>query len=332
MARAKGSRPAGGALGAALLALFLAGGLPTVAAAKDKVAFTMRDDRITESSGLVRDTAAQLYWTVNDSGSSGVVYGVTASGAVRGTLRYRAPVQDVEAVALHDNRLYAADIGDNDEKRDQVTVYYFLNPRANGLTVTYNAYDFRYPDGAHDAETLLVDGAGRLYLVTKGATGGIYVAPKEPSRDEVNVLRKVADAPALVTDGVFLPGDDQIALLTASSVEVLDAGTYRTVATAPLPAVRQPESLAVNLAGNGLLVGTEGTNSKVYAVAIPTAASATPSATPTASSAPGDTDDSGDTDAATPTAQARRGTYLAVGLAALVAIVAGVVVGVVRKP
>lgn len=313
-----------------VLALFLAVGLPGLAAAKDKVAFTLTDDRITESSGLARDTAAQLYWTVNDSGSEGVVYGIGANGKVRGTLSYRAPVEDVEAVAVHGNRLYVADIGDNDGNRDEVTVYYFLNPRASGLTVMYNAYDFRYPDGPHDAETLLVDGAGRLYLVTKGAKGGIYVAPKDPSRDGVNELRLVGAAPALVTDGVFLPGDDQIALLTSSSVVVLDAGTYRQVASATIPAQKQAESLAVNLAGDGLLVGSEGKASKVYAVAVPGAAS--PSPTPSASASADDSGNEDDSDTATPTGQSRRGTYLAVGLAALVALVAGVVVAAVRKP
>lgn len=321
------------------LALLLAGGVPSLAAAKDTVAFTLRDDRITESSALARDTAAQLYWTVNDSGSAGVVYGVQADGEVDGTLRFRAPVSDVEALAVHDNRLYVADIGDNTRSRAMVTVYYFLNPRANGLTVTYNAYDFRYPDGAHDAETLLVDGTGRLYIVTKGAEGAVYAAPAKPSRDGVNDLEKVGPAPALVTDGLFLPGDRQIALLTYSSVVVLDAATYRQVATATIPAQRQAESLAVDLAGDGLLVGSEGKDSKVYAMAIPGAASAPPSpsasgsasaaASGSASADPGSDDE--DLETAPPTSS-RRGTYLAVGLAGLVALVAGVVVALARKP
>ncbi len=317
------------------LALLLAGGLPSLAVAKDTVAFTLRDNRITESSALARDTAAQRYWTANDSGSAGVVYAVQPDGKVSGTLRYRAPVTDVEALALHDNRLYVADIGDNNRERSMVSVYYFLNPRANGLTVTYNAYDFRYPDGAHDAETLLVDGAGRLYIVTKGADGAVYAAPTEPSRDDVNELEKVGPAPPLVTDGVFLPGDRQIALLTYSSVIVLDAQTYKQVATATIPAQRQAESLAVNLAGDGLLVGSEGKNSKVYAMPVPGAPSATASpsasgsAPSTASANPGSDDEELES---TPPTSSRRGTYLAVGLAGLVALVAGVVVALARKP
>jgi hypothetical protein len=336
MASARGpARPAGrrGAT-AGVLALLLAGGFPALAAAEDTVAFTIRDSRITESSGLARDVAGGLYWTANDSGSDGTVYGLDPDGKLRGTLNYRADPVDVEAVAVQDDRLYVADIGDNDANRDLVTVYYFANPRASGLTVTYNAYDFRYPDGAHDAETLLVDGAGRLYIVTKGGKGGIYAAPRTPSRSGTNVLRRVGDAPAVVTDGVFLPDDRGIALLTYGSVEVLDPTTYATVASAPIPAQKQAESLAVSLEGDTLLVGSEGRGSKVYAIPVPGAPTATPTPSPTAEATPSDSGEdspAGEEDAAAPSAS-RRGTLLAVGLAGVVAVVAGVVVTLVRRP
>jgi hypothetical protein len=321
---------------AVLLAGALAGGFPAAAAAEDTVAFTIRDPRILESSGLARDVAGRLYWTINDSGAGGVVYGLEPDGRLRGTFSYRATPTDVEAIAVHGNRLYVADIGDNNGDRDMVTVYYFLNPRAAGLTVPYNAYDFRYPDGAHDAETLLVDDTGRLYVVTKGVPGGIYAAPKVPTRTGTNELRRVADAPALVTDGVFLPDGRGIALLTYGSVQILDAATYRPVASAPVPAAqRQAESLAVSLDGNALLVGSEGRRSRVYSVPVPAGAAPTPTASagPTTTTAPSDSGaDESDTDSEpTPTAS-RRGTLLAVGLAAVVALVAGVVVGLARRP
>lgn len=328
MSRARGAA-------ASLLALLLVGAFPGVAGAADTVAFTLQDPRITESSGLARDEAAGLYWTVNDSGATGVLFGVGPDGRVRGTLNYRAQPRDVEAVALQGDRLYAADIGDNGSVRDMVSVYYFTNPRANGLTVTYNSFDFRYADGPHDAETLLVDDDGRLYVVTKGTRGGIYAAPRTPSRTAVNVLERVGDAPALVTDGVFLPGGSQIALLTYGSVVVLDATTYEQVSTQSLPALRQSESIAVNLAGDGLLVGSEGRNSKVYALPLPAgtvaAAPSGPGAATSTADPAGGEDAEAEEDAAPPDPRGR-GTYLAVGLAGLVALVAGVVVAAVRRP
>lgn len=323
-------RPARRGVLAGLLGLLLAGGLPAAAGAEDTVAFSIEDRRITESSGLARDEANALYWTVNDSGDEGTVYGLEDDGSLRGTLNFRAQPTDVEAVAVDGDRLYVADIGDNDGSRAMVSVYFLTNPRANGLTVTYNSYDFRYEDEAQDAETLLVDPDGRLLVVTKGAQGGIYEAPVSPSRSGTNVLTRVGDAPALVTDGVFLP-DGRIALLTPASVEVLDGESYAPVSTTPIPEQPQAESLAVNLAGDGLLVGSEGRNSKVFALPLP--GDATPSADPDAS--PADSGEDPDADPAdedtTPVA-GRRGTMLALGLAAVVAVVAGLVVAVVRKP
>ncbi len=314
--------------GGFVLALLLTGLFPGVAAAADTVAFRIKDVRITESSGLAADPDAGIYWTVNDSGSTGTAYGVEPDGKVRGTLNYRVEPVDVEAVAFHDDRLYVADIGDNEAVRDQITVYYFNQPRASGLTVGYRAWDFEYPDGAHDAEALLVNGNGRLFVVTKEAMGGIYRAPKEPTASGVNRLTRVGDAPSLVTDGTFLPGGDQLALLSYNKVTVLDAKSYEQAAEADIPKQKQAESLAVSLDESTLLVGSEGKRSRVYAIPIPGASTASPTPTATAS---GQTD-SGDVDEDTEGSGGlgNAGTFLAVGLAGFVALVAGVVVARAR--
>lgn len=313
--------------GALVLAGLTLGLWPAVAAAEDAVAFTIADSRITESSGLAADLDAGLYWTVNDSGDSGLAYAITPAGKVRGTLGFRVAPVDIEAIAFSNNRLYLGDIGDNQAERREITVYYFDNARPNNQITTYNSWDFRYPDGRHDAEALLVSPTGRLYIVTKGGDGAIYVAPKAPSSVEVNKLTKVADAPDQVTDGVFLP-DGSMALLTYGSVEVVDAKTYQTVARAKITKQKQAESLSLSLDGSSLLVGSEGRNSKVYSMAVP--ASATPSPTP---SGGGDTDPEPDTeDDPANSAAGNRGTWMAVGVAGFVAVVAGVVVGFVRRP
>lgn len=309
-----------------------------LAVAADPVAFVIEDPRITESSGLAADREAGVYWTVNDSGAQGAVYGVTSRGAVQGVLSYRAAPVDLEAVAVHNRRLYVADIGDNGGRRPFVSVHFFDNPPAGNQTLPYRSYDFAYPDGPHDAETLLVDGAGRLYLVTKGIEAGIYAAPAQPSRQSVNRLRRVADAPAFVTDGVFLPGGKQIALRTYVSVLLLDARSYQVTARAVVPLQRQGESLAVNLDGRSLLIGSEGRRSPVLQIPVPDAmgdvpdganqppsGSASPSPTPSRSQDDPDPDD-------VPTPQtSRTGSILALSLAALVALVAGVVVAARRS-
>lgn len=317
------------AAGAAVLALGLATAFPVTAGAAGKVAFTIKDSRVTENSGMARDTRNKVYWAVNDSGALGVVYGIDASGKVKGTLRYNAFPVDAEAVAWNKDRLYVGDIGDNDKKRKTIRVYYFDDPQPNDKTRTYKAWDFRYPDGAHDAETLLVTPQGRLYIATKEVKGGLYQAPEKPSRDGVNKLKRVHDLPSTLTDGVVLPGGKQIALLTYAKVLVVDAKTYADKGSADVTGVPQAEALAVGLDGTSLMVGGEGKSSKVYSMSVPGAAPA-PGAGSTTSTDPGSDEDPDDTASAPVSRQ--RGTYLAVGLAAVVAVVAGVVVGVVRRP
>ena len=330
MARA---RRALAGLVAAGASVMLIGLLPSTAAAEDTVAFTMKDPRIVQPSGLARDVAAGLYWTTDSGAAGGVAYGITASGIVRGTLSYRAQPVDVEALALVDDQLYVADIGDEKGNRAFVTVYLFANPRASGLTVTYHAFDFAYPDGPHDAEALLVDDTGQMFIVTKTAKqGAIYEAPAVPSRTTVNQLTRVASAPAGVTDGTFLPDGGKIALRTEKAVYLLDPSTYEITASADVPAQAAGRSLAVGLDDDSLLVGGQGKQAKVYAVPLPTslrAGSPSPTASASPTAGPGDTGDDTGSDTS---GQGRRGTLLAVGLAGLVAAVAGVVVGVVRRP
>ena len=317
------------AVGAAVLALGVATAFPVTAGAAGKVTFTIKDSRVTENSGMARDTKNKVYWAVNDSGSLGVVYGIDSTGKVKGTLRYNAFPTDAEAVAWNKDRLYVGDIGDNGAKRKSVRVYWFDDPKPDDKTRTYHAWDFRYPDGAHDAETLLVTPQGRLYIATKAVKGGLYEAPEKPSTDGVNTLKRVGDVPSTITDGVVLPGGKQFAYLTYAKVLVVDAGSAKEQASADVTGVAQAEALTVGLDGTSLLVGGEGKRSKVYSMPVPGAAS-TPGATSTASSDPGSDEDPDDTPSAPVSRQ--RGTYLAVGLAALVAVVAGVVVGVVRRP
>lgn len=328
---------------ASALGLVWLGVLPAQA---EEVAFTISDERITESSGLAADPDRGGYWTVNDSGDRGIAYALDENGDTTGTLEWQAEPIDVEALALADNTLYVGDIGDNEGSREFVTVFFFTDPSPDGQR-QYGAYDFRFPDGARDAEALLADASGRLFIVSKEEGGGIYAAPQEPSRQGVNELTRVGDAPPYVTDGVFLP-DGRMALRTYVSVEVVDPSDgYASAARAALPGQPQGESIALELGGDGLLVGSEGKESDVLRVPVPDSvgdapeppASPAPEETPTPepSADPSDAgeqnpDDQGaedekDSDQESDTeGRSRQGTWVAVGAAFAVAAAAGVVV------
>ncbi|MFT4295308.1 MAG: hypothetical protein QM582_07840 [Micropruina sp.] len=261
-----------------------------------QVEFVITDDRIAGSSGLAADPVNQVYWTMNDVGDPGVVYAVDKSGKTVGTLRYDAAPTDVESIAYSDGRLYVGDTGGNREKRPVFTVYEFTRPRPDNSVQPFRALRFSYPDGPHDTEAMLVDSHGRFTFVTKGAEQGlIFTAPAQLSSTEPNPLTQVGEAPQYVTDGTVL-ADGRMILRNYVAVFRLDPASWQIVAAAGTPPLKQGESVTAPLRGRGLLIGSEGKESEVLRVPVPTtlgrlptianspavepSASATPSASP----------------------------------------------------
>ena len=265
-------------LGCALLAP------PADAAGRDPVPsstlFTIEDDEIFESSGLV-DTDEVVY-TVNDSGSDAVVYGIDPdSGRTVSRTTYADDAEDVEALAPGaDGTVWAGDIGDNPQHRDDVTVHR-VEPRDGEHPGT--PYTLTYPDGAHDAETLLVHPrSGRVFVVSKSVFGGtVYAAPRDLSTGSANRLRPFARVAGLVTDGSFFPDGRHVVLRTYGTATVYTFPGFEPVGTVELPAQRQGEGISVSPSGR-VLVSSEGMRAEVLRVDLPAALTA-PTASPSGS-------------------------------------------------
>jgi hypothetical protein len=241
------------------------------------------DPDIVESSGLAFTATTQggLVHTVNDSGDSGRVFTVdTATGSTVGVTSWDADPVDVEALApAGRGHVWVADIGDNRRVRDSVEV--LRVPVGPGdRTVTPEAYELVYPDGARDAEALLADPlTGRLHVVTKGVFAGtVYAAPRRLRTDRPNRLVEVAEAPGLVTDATFLPGGGGVVMRTYSSAHLVAYPSWQPVASWELPAQDQGEGIAY--AVGQVLVSTEGARSEVLAVDLPAEAGPTDLAGP----------------------------------------------------
>lgn len=255
-----------------------------------RVVFRLQDPALDESSGLaVSRRHPGIVWTHNDGGSQARVVALDRRGRSTAVLTLRGiDPFDLEALAPgKDARggaaLFLGDIGDNSRVRRDVSVFRFREPhRLRSQVVPAEWFRLRYPDGAHDAEALLVDPRdNRLWIATKDLLGGgLYRAPDKLSTQETNVLERVADVPGLITDGAFLV-DGRFVLRSYATVYLYDA-PGRLRAQAPLPAQEQGESVAVD--GNRLLVGSEGSGSAVYAVPVPRVAS--PPESPPPSSPP----------------------------------------------
>ena len=154
--------------------------------------FRFKDSEIVESSGLVIE--GDLAHTINDSGDTGRVFTVdTATGETVGVSFWADGPDDVEALApAGPGHVWVADIGDNSTSRDSIQVTRV--PVGQGdRTVDEETIDLVYPDGARDAETLLVHPVtGRLYVATKGFFAGeLYAAPPELADDAPNILGSI---------------------------------------------------------------------------------------------------------------------------------------------
>ncbi|MEV4321866.1 hypothetical protein AB0J37_06545 [Microbispora rosea] len=262
---------------------------------RERLLFRIRDERVGESSGLaVSPTHKGIVYTHNDSGNGPQIYAIGPDGRTRATFTIgNAEARDWEGIAASTDRatgrgvLWIADIGDNmDGAWPDVSVYKVVEPRTmEDATLRAVRYRFRYADGPRNAEGVMVDPrTGRLYVVSKELSGGVYAAPAKLRTDKVNVLRRVGSAPLMATDAAYAPDGSSFVIRTYFSASVYRSpGTL--IAHVTMPPLRQAESIAYTRDGLALLTGSEGKDSPVYRVPLPAAARPAPSPTPARTSA-----------------------------------------------
>ncbi len=231
------------------------------------VVFAFTDPEIVESSGLVAREG--LFVTVNDSGDGGRVFTVDPdSGDTVGTTTWDESPTDVEAVApAEDGEVWVGDIGDNLQVRDGIRLHRVaVGP--GDLSGTAASYDLVYPNGAHDAESLLVHPeTGQVFVAAKEFIGGFYAAPEELSESGTNRLKKLGDV-AYSTDGAFFPGGEHVVLRDYGSATVYTFPGLDVVGEFELPDQEQGEGIAVDEEGE-VYVSSEGEYAEVLHVELP---------------------------------------------------------------
>lgn len=276
--------------------------------------------------GMAFEPGNSRLWLAGPEADSGSLVEATSGD----TRTFGGEPESVQALAWSEGRLWVGDIGDEGASREFVVIFRLGEP--DGGRSSYFAYDFEYEDGARDAKAMLISGRGNIYIVSAGADAGIYRAPADPSRERMNTLTRVADAPEGVTDGVFLTDGSTMALRTAEGIEYIDAFTWETLVTDTITGAPGDESIAVGqddeiyVGGNPTIrtaqVPASDTTTTVSPAPEPATATSSASASPsaTASTAPTEPDDG-----PSMTGPNRTGTITAVALAGLLAVVAGAV-------
>lgn len=244
----------------------------------------VRLDGLPEASGMaVSRTMPGTVWLHNDSGAPELT-AVRSDGTAAGRVSLSgAALEDWEAMSIGPcgggHCLFVGDIGDNDAARSHVTIYRLREPsKASGSAKVDGVFRASYPDGAQDAEALIVAPDGRLHIVTKGETGpaALYRFPRDLVAGSTLRLERVGEPlskgalaqAARITDGAVSPDGRWVALRSRTSVTLYPAaaffkGTFRSARTVDLQSLGEPqgEALAFSSAGT-ILLGGEGGGGK----------------------------------------------------------------------
>lgn len=254
---------------------------------------TISDPAITESSGLVVSIDDDdLAYTINDSGSSPIVYAIQiSSGDTVGTARLDAELVDTEALSIdRQGTLWIADTGDNRSVRTDVALYSTPAPgRTSDVTTSPSQFPISYPGGPLDVEALAVNPVtDEKFLISKGLFGGTVFALPDPlvEGQDNRATALEGDIPGIITDAAFTPDGRYVVARDYSEAYVLDASTWQIVSSQDLPAAEQGETLAVEATGRSFLVGSEGSDSPLNRISLSTPEPAATSAQPSPSSPP----------------------------------------------
>lgn len=173
---------------------------------------TVESPIIVEASGLAASRAFPgVFWVHNDSGDLPRIYAMNESGEHLGIYSLAGASHfDYEDIALGfgpklgSDYLYVGDIGDNGHVRPNIIIYRVPEPAVDAsqspVVVSLSdveALTLTYPDGPRDAETLMVDVNGDLYVVSKDSTtfGQVYRARFPQSTSESTEMEFVATLP-----------------------------------------------------------------------------------------------------------------------------------------
>ena len=311
---------AGTALAAVIVgavpAVLLTSGAAAAGAAAPTTLCQVRDDRLTEISGMVATDDG--YVVVNDGADDEArrrIFFLDKRCAVTRTVSYPSRPRDTEDLAIgSDGTLWVADIGDNDRTRQTIGLWR-LAPGADRPVL----HRMAYPDRPHDAEALLLDASGRPLIVTKGGSSTIFLyAPTTALKPGVTTpLASVGQLTlpstttsnpfsflgrGVVTGAASAPDGRRVALRSYADAfeydvpggDVVAALTTGTPRITPLPDEPQGESITYSRDGRSLLTVSEsagqpaGTRPTIlrYPAATATAAAPQPAESTTAAAPP----------------------------------------------
>jgi hypothetical protein len=239
-----------------------------------------------EISGIVASLShPNVYYVHNDSGDIPRFFAIDGAGKALATYAvFGASAVDWEDIARGPcpagTCVFLGDIGDNKETRSSYAVYRVGEPTLiASATLPAETFPFTYPDGSHNAETLLVHPTtGVITVVTKTVMGSdVYEFPMPLTPGKSAILKKVGSfmvplGIALVTGGDVHPQAKGVLIRTYTNVFYYPMKLGASVASALLgPGCTEPaafenqgEAIGWLASGKGYITTSEGANSPVH--------------------------------------------------------------------
>ena len=264
-----------------------------------EVAGTIAHRDIREASGLARSHRRNdRLWTLNDGDGGPFLYAIGTDGADHGVLQLRgARNRDWEGLASFEVGgtpwLLIADVGDNNARRDEYTLYVVEEPALDvdgeAAAAPARRILFRYPDGAMDCEAIAVEvPEERILLLTKRTVPAVlYRLPLFPAdEDTIQVAERLGDlsnVPQPTREDIdrapieknwhwqptgmdISPSGDSMVVLTYAAAWYLERkpgegwvpALRRQPARLDLAGIRDAEAVTFDASGEAIYVAVEG--------------------------------------------------------------------------
>ena len=137
-------------------------------------------DILRESSGVAWSRSREdILFSHNDGGHPASIYAIDFEGALKGEIPLEGVSnRDWEDIATAEcdtgSCIYIADVGDNEEVRNRITLYRVTDPGVyDGTPLPADAFPMVLPDGPRDMEALFVLPGERVFFVSKGRSDAV---------------------------------------------------------------------------------------------------------------------------------------------------------------
>jgi hypothetical protein len=249
----------------------------------------IKESRLKESSGIAPSQRKDdVFYTFNDSGDSARFFQFNTAGKVLNVFNVSSANnldwEDMASASLDGKPyLYFGDIGDNAGARKSIFVYRVPEPTGKSAKAD-QVLELRYPDGAHNAEALLVHpktgditivtkttDIAAVYSVARPASSGSYTLVKLGQIDLIGIVGSAR----LITGGAWSQDGQYVVLRTylgAYEFSGSDAALWFENARTDVPTnvEMQGEAITYTRDGNALLTTSEGSPCPVSIIPVTT--------------------------------------------------------------